>query len=417
MKELLNHFLNFKYRKLFFLILLSGYLSFFFSIYLFIVFVICLAATMLAALQYPAVTEKRCQLVLKNYSTLLVSLFLTALLFEGYLHLGRPEFLQLKNSTLGELSDFKDRGKFDEKVFNKNEKSFRILGLGDSFAENLTWEGHNYHDFLKNRLMAQGYQNIDIVNAGMAGTGPGYYYHILENLGDSVKPDFVLVGFFVGNDFEEMDFKYRNFGIYGIRQRVDPIARILQQLQLKGWWLYQLARRNYNIWIDRRTKSEEIKQDICTEESSFAEKTFLDIERTRLQIVEKRNKLTFTKSFNSQSNVLLNFKKWCNKRNIKMLLVIFPDEYQVNKKLLIELVQRYGLDVNSLDIDYPNKLVSEFCRNNNINCIDLLPIFQENAMFGDLYRKNDTHWNLAGNKLAAEIIDNYLLDHNLIKQN
>ena len=47
---------------------------------------------------------------------------------------------------------------------------------------------------------------MEIVNAGMEAIGPGYYWHILSKYGDLFKPDLVMVGFFVGNDFEEADF-------------------------------------------------------------------------------------------------------------------------------------------------------------------------------------------------------------------
>ena len=415
MKKLLTSFLDFLDRKTLCLIVGLGFLSFFFSIYLLVAFIVLLAVSTLAVWKYQGLYNERFKLFLKNYATFLFSFFLIILVIEGYLHFGRPEFLKLKEySTLGEFSDFKDRGRFDEKIFHKDEKAFRILGLGDSFAENLTWEGHNYHDFLKKYLATQGYQNIDIINAGMSGTGPGYYYHVLEKLGDLLKPDLVIVGFFVGNDFGEMEFRYRSIGIYDIRQRVDYIERFLQLFHFKDWWLWQLTHRKYNIWKDQRNKSREVKQNITELQATFAEKTFLDIERVRLQIAEKSNKQTFTNSFNQHSGLISNFKKWCAYRKIGLVFVVFPDQYQVDSDLRSKIITQYNLKPGSLDVSYPNTLLTEYCHTNYINIIDLLPFFQQESSSKELYRKNDTHWNVEGNKLAAKIILDYLKDHNLI---
>ena len=90
---------------------------------------------------------------------------------------------------------------------------FRILGLGDSFSVYLKDKKQNYNNFLQQKFIGSGKGEVEIVNAGMEAMGPGYYWHILNKFGDLFKPDLVLVGFFVGNDFEEAEFYslYRKF--------------------------------------------------------------------------------------------------------------------------------------------------------------------------------------------------------------
>ena len=107
---------------------------------------------------------------------------------------------------MGEFSDYTSRGYLTEDIFNKKKDVVRILGLGDSFSVYLRDKKQNYNDILQQEFIASGRGDVEIVNAGMEAMSPGYYWHILNKLGDLIKPDLVLVGFFVGNDFEEADF-------------------------------------------------------------------------------------------------------------------------------------------------------------------------------------------------------------------
>jgi len=55
-----------------------------------------------------------------------------------------------------------------------------------------------------------------------------------------------------------------------------------------------------------------------------------------------------------------------------------------------------------------------FCRTHNIHCLDMLGQFQEQGKTGMLYASRDTHWNEAGNRLAADLIFKYLEKNRLL---
>ena len=93
---------------------------------------------------------------------------------------------------------------------------------------------------------------MELVNAGMEAIGPGYYWHILRKYGDSFQPDLVLVGFFVGNDFEEADFAI-NIGNY-IREPNDFVKRYSRYYQFRNWRLYKLFKNKYNRFRDEQLK-------------------------------------------------------------------------------------------------------------------------------------------------------------------
>ena len=47
-------------------------------------------------------------------------------------------------------------------------------------------------------------------------------------------------------------------------------------------------------------------------------------------------------------------------------------------------------------------------RLDNIDYLDLLPSFVAASKTTRLYKPNDTHWNIAGNSFAAELISRHL---------
>ena len=57
-----------------------------------------------------------------------------------------------------------------------------------------------------------------------------------------------------------------------------------------------------------------------------------------------------------------------------------------------------------LDLERPNRALREALDEDGVPYLDLLPAFVEAARLDRLYKPNDSHWNLAGNRLAADEI-------------
>ena len=52
-----------------------------------------------------------------------------------------------------------------------------------------------------------------------------------------------------------------------------------------------------------------------------------------------------------------------------------------------------------MDVALPQRRLAAFFARHQVPCLDLLPHF---AGAADTYAAHDTHWNVAGNRLAAE---------------
>ena len=86
------------------------------------------------------------------------------------------------------------------------------------------------------------------------------------------------------------------------------------------------------------------------------------------------------------------------------LVVLIPDETQVDATLQDEVARAWGRARVSLDFARPTRVVAAALARAGLPTVDLLPAFQQVGVNLRLYKPRDTHWNLAGNRLAAEAI-------------
>jgi hypothetical protein len=93
-------------------------------------------------------------------------------------------------------------------------------------------------------------------------------------------------------------------------------------------------------------------------------------------------------------------------------VILIPDELQINDVLQAEIRKTYSpeLDKDQWDITLPNTILSGRLNDLGIHYIDLYPYFERQSR-RQLYRPRDTHWNIAGNRLAANIIHDHLREY------
>ncbi len=90
-----------------------------------------------------------------------------------------------------------------EVVTPKQPGEYRVLALGDSFTEYKDVGGDdggsNWARVLEARAVAGG-KGVTLYNFGQMGTGLPHYRKNLEDFGERVRPDLVVIGLYLGND-------------------------------------------------------------------------------------------------------------------------------------------------------------------------------------------------------------------------
>jgi hypothetical protein len=98
-------------------------------------------------------------------------------------------------------------------------------------------------------------------------------------------------------------------------------------------------------------------------------------------------------------------------KGIKFMVAIYPDEFQVNPIQFDSLVQKFRLTREDYDLDLAQNLLKTFLESKQIPYLDMLDRFRTEEKQRELYLFRNTHWNDAGNELAAQILYEYLSEH------
>ncbi|MGL4498353.1 MAG: SGNH/GDSL hydrolase family protein, partial [Planktothrix sp.] len=184
----------------------------------------------------------------------------------------------------------------------KEPGKYRILILSDSF----NWAGGkegNYTTLLEQKF-AQYYQNsqVEVINAGYPGTHTGEQLALLKKYALEYRPDLVILGFFVGNDFIDAKPNRKRIIVNDIYIDIDK----RQELKLFGYPIINQSRlllfiqQKYKVFQEAQKAQ---KQSISPYQVQFVinqaepEKspgilsleTFLATEKTRLDFCKRQD--------------------------------------------------------------------------------------------------------------------------------
>ena len=320
---------------------------------------------------------------------LLITLVLTEIVFRCYNYF-HPSFIFYDSS----YNRFRGKPNAPDYDFQLNSKGFkdvefspqkaagtyRILGLGDSFAYGVVPYQNTYLTLLEERLN-NGSGKTEIINMGIPSIGPRDYVALLFNEGLDLKPDMVLVSFFNGNDFS-----------------VDRSRLLIYQRSYVASFFY------YLFVASRGLKGQTMHGGPYLDNApSLSDDVFLAMEIDRSYIFKKHNPV-FANNLPEALRYLIEMKKICDERQIKLAVLLIPDKEQVDSQLQAKVVQRQNASPSDFDFTAPNRVLAAGLKQQNIEVLDLYDAFSLAASSTALYKPNDSHWNIAGNKLAAETI-------------
>ncbi len=267
----------------------------------------------------------------------------------------------------------------------KASGTYRILGIGDSFAFGVVPYEHNYLTLTERRLNEAGLSG-EILNMGIPGIGPQDYLALLANEGLQLEPDMVVVSFFVGNDFSET-MRWRT--------RLHELSAVLALIKYV---------------IDTRTKFDgqvfHRQASYDDDAAFFKDSTYLEVEKERSWVFLKPP--PHSEAFSDAVDYLSRIHALCKQRAISLLVLLIPDELQVNSQLQSRVISALGRTAADFDFVRPNRFLVEQLRAKGIESLDLLPAFAERSIDTPLYKPNDSHWNISGNKLAADLLERHL---------
>ena len=281
-----------------------------------------------------------------------------------------------------------------ERKVKKEPNTYRILALGDSFAFGVVPYQYNYLTLLEQQLNSSGLRT-EVINMGIPGIGPQHYLALLMNEGLQLRPDMVLVSFYIGNDFSDtVDAKRTE-----LHELSDVVALI-----------------KYFLDVNRKYKGKVFHGRASYDDNApnLTDEVYMEIEKKRSWMYTKRapfKKAFADKAFADGLAYLVRIKELCDWNKMALAVVVIPDEIQVNVALQDKVLKALNVSSNEIDFTLPNRFLNEQLQAYRIDHLDLLDNFLSTAAQMNLYRPNDTHWNIAGNKLAGDLLTRYVASH------
>jgi len=343
--------------------------------------------------------------ILKHTSSIIIIFFITFLLAEVALRIYH-HFKPIRFFYDNSYNQFRGKPYEEDYFFNLNSKGFkdleydkkksaryRVLGIGDSFSFGTVPYRYNYLTRLEDQLKEKKL-DVEIINMGIPGIGPREYLSLLIHEGLDCQPDMVLLSFFIGNDFDDCRGKEKKRKLYSYSY----VACFFN-------YLFKIKNSYQGKRYHRRGR-------YCDHCASFDKKTYLGIESTRSHIYINPG-YSIRQGLKSACFYLSEIKKICKLKGIEFVVVIIPDEMQVNPILANKIKKNYFPDVpdREWDLTNPERSLVTALNKMEIPFIDLCGDFVIESQKRRLYRLRDTHWNIAGNDFAAKLILSYLLTH------
>lgn len=289
----------------------------------------------------------------------------------------------------------------------KAENILRIGFIGDSFLIGVVPYPDHYINifsklFINDKKNSKVY--LETINWGKSCLGPNFEKKIFDIEVVKSKPDYLIWNFFVGNDFTDEQYENSKLPLKNYFVKNIYVLRLIRNLQkiVSGTYL------SANFSMKGKTYSQggyfdKLEITYNPNLSTFTHDKYLKVLKDKL-IIFRQDTFPY-QSWNYIKSIFKSVRDQCSKNQIKCFIVIIPDELQVNK----ELQKQIG-NQESYDYKYPQKELTTFFKSENIPYLDLLPIFEKSAETNNDYQPNDSHWNINGNKMAAEAVYSYLQD-------
>lgn len=286
---------------------------------------------------------------------------------------------------------------------NPRTAPMRIVALGDSFTfgygvgETQTWP----------RLLQQSLNagrgaddRVEVVNLGVGGYGTWQESIWLERNWEELRPDLVILGFYVGNDPEDnaRTVQIGNTDAGAATTAAGP------SLPPRG----ERARR----WFGSRLH-------LYSLVSTRADELLVRLGLRRLVYPFELELLRVTESeatrraWTATDVSLRRLAGFCRTTGTRLVVALIPMKHQVSDTVWARLLRFYPSDAGTVDRFRPQRIVKTLCAEENVETVDVLEgLAESSARTGEdgrvYYWPRDQHFNQRGHVRTAELLAEYL---------
>jgi hypothetical protein len=294
--------------------------------------------------------------------------------------------------------------------------AFRVVALGDSFTFASGALPHEVHwtTLVEEGLNGVSDRPVEVLRLGVPDTGPAFQLRLWQVEASNLRPDVVVMAFFIGNDFIDHQgdcgvFGGGDRGLSGRLASVSALYRVARNLRLvrsAGAEPADHGRSGETPVMGRPIP--EYREAFDPNRPTFNREHFVAIEAVRMALCLRSEEEAFRQLADRATGVVTDLADEVRQARARFVVMVIPDQYQVDQTLVEEVLSATGTRREDYDFNRPQRVLGRTLEAAGIEVLDLLPIFRREASAEALYRPQDTHWNRRGNEIAAESLVDFL---------
>lgn len=292
----------------------------------------------------------------------------------------------------------------------------RVVALGDSFtfaSGGLPHEDH-WTTLTEAELDRRLDRPVEVLRLGVPDTGPAFQLRLWQLEVAALEPEVVVLGFFVGNDFvdHQPDRRQLGGGRVGFGGRLASVSalyrvtrnliRIRRSAEIAAELGPDFGRAGSGVALGEPVPG--YADSFDPDRPTFSRDRFLAIESQRMAQCLRSERGAFDELARRVIPVVLELASEVRATGARCIVMIIPDQFQVNDELVADILETTGTTLEDYDFDRPQRELIEALEPAGVEVVDLLPAFRRAAREGPLYRPRDTHWNRRGNIVAASVL-------------
>ena len=268
----------------------------------------------------------------------------------------------------------------------------------------LMWEGYHVSDDETAAVVLEQLTGLSVANLGQSGYGSMQELEILRRFGLALQPKLVAWFFFEGNDLYD-DEEFENMSIY-LREHGTFETEKPKKKAKRGWasrWkaFPQASFTRHGFRHLRRLSHSLVPNGVSTfgwfrdEDDRWHRLYFWDYAQLKFTEYEQ-------KRFAKTQQTLLAAQRECKEQDIRLVVYFVPMKFRVYREHCRFPPHSPCSQWEPWDL---GDRLAEFCLEANIEFVDLTGLMGAAAGSGRLlYKTEDTHWNVAGQRFVAEML-------------
>ena len=299
---------------------------------------------------------------------------------------------------------------------------FRVLSFGDSFAYTIVQYGFTYHSVAARAAAAQSGKTVEFVNLGEPATSFYQYINAYRAFGAALEHDAVIFNIDLGNDLLDVAYAFVADDVKVNRLFVnltfDFQTGEARNVGIPRKFQLRVMDYAYAVYLSLSGKIQPVAQRSRPAPYSFAvaelgEEAWLEHANTQLDNFDSA-KLPALKDGYVAAIQFARFVQEIAGTGKRVLVVLSPNQAQVDGSVLDKVLGRYPRDAGRLDLDLSARLLSGIFRDVAplASVIYLRPALACAAQKGiSSYYKTDTHWSAEGNQFVGELLGFWVAEH------